>query len=129
MSSSENLFAHFATQFEAHAARELLATADGRSYSYQDIGQESARLANFLSELGVKVGDRVSVQVEKSPQALALYLACLRGGFVFHPLNPAYQAAELEYFLGNAEPAVLVCDSADVEVLRGRPTRQALCMC
>ena len=119
MSSSGNLFAHFAGQFEAHAHKELLATAGGISYSYLDIDQESARLANFLAELGIRVGDRISVQVQKSPQALALYLACLRGGFVFHPLNPGYKSAELEYFLGNAAPAVVVCDSGDAGNVRG----------
>jgi len=119
MSSSGNLFAHFAAQFEARASKELLATADGRSYSYQDIDRESARLANFLAELGIEVGDRVSVQVEKSPQALALYLACLRGGFVFHPLNPGYQPAELEYFLDNAAPTIVICDSSDAGTIRG----------
>ena len=75
--SDSNLFAHFAKQFEARASEELLATADGTSYSYQDMDRESARLANFLLGLGIRTGDRVSVQVEKSPQALALYLALI----------------------------------------------------
>jgi malonyl-CoA/methylmalonyl-CoA synthetase len=96
----------------------LLLTTSGRSYSYQDIDHASARLARFLTELGVRPGDRVSVQVEKSPAALSLYLACLRGGFVFHPLNPRYQPAELEYFLGNATPTVVVCDSNKKDVIR-----------
>ena len=118
MSDNSNLFAHFAGQFAKHASGELLATADGQSYSYQDIDDESARLARYLVELGIKTGDRVSVQVEKSPQALALYLACLRGGFVFHPLNPGYQSAELEYFLGNAAPTIVICDSDDESSIR-----------
>jgi len=96
----------------------LLLTSSGRSYSYQDIDHESARLARFLTELGVHPGDRISVQVAKSPAALSLYLACLRGGFVFHPLNPGYQPAELEYFLANAAPTVVVCDGARKEVIR-----------
>jgi len=58
------------------------------------------------------------VQVAKSPAALSLYLACLRGGFVFHPLNPGYQPAELEYFLNNAAPTVVVCDGAKKDVIR-----------
>ena len=119
MSDNQNLFAHFAVQFEARASGELLSTAAGESYSYQDIDHESARLAQYLVELGIQTGDRVSVQVEKSPQALALYLACLRGGFVFHPLNPGYQTAELEYFLGDAAPTVVVCDSDDEDSIRG----------
>lgn len=68
--------------------------------------------------MGVYPGDRVSVQVAKSPAALSLYLACLRGGFVFHPLNPGYQPAELEYFLGNAAPTVVVCDNSKKDVIR-----------
>ena len=63
-------------------------------------------------------GDRISVQVAKTPQALCLYLACLRGGFVFHPLNTGYKAGELEYFFADAEPAVVVCDSANLDMLK-----------
>jgi malonyl-CoA/methylmalonyl-CoA synthetase len=107
-----NLYTHFQSQFAAHADKELLCTCTNESYRYADIDRQSARLANFLSKAGVNAGDRISVQVEKSPQALCLYLACLRGGFVFHPLNPAFQASELEYFLNDAEPAAIVCDPA-----------------
>ncbi len=110
-----NLYAHFQKQFVAHPDKELLCTERNRSYRYADIDRESARLANFLSGIGVDPGGRVSVQLQKSPEALCLYLACLRGGFVFQPLNPALHSGELEYFLGNAEPAVVVCD----------PTREA----
>jgi malonyl-CoA/methylmalonyl-CoA synthetase len=106
-----NLFAHFGTQFDARAEAELLTTGDGRRYTYADIDRISARFASCLRDAGVSTGDRVSVQVEKSPEALALYLACLRGGFVFHPLNMAYKTGELEYFLGDAEPAAVICDS------------------
>jgi malonyl-CoA/methylmalonyl-CoA synthetase len=105
-----NLYTHFHVQVARHPARELLCTGDGRTYSYADIDRQSAQLARFLSDKGVAAGDRVSVQVEKTPEALCLYLACLRAGFVFHPLNMAYTANELEYFLNNAEPAVVVCD-------------------
>jgi len=96
----------------------LLLTDTGRSYTYEDIDRESARLARFLVALGIKIGDRVSVQVDKSPAALALYLACLRGGFVFHPLNPGYQPAELEYFLANAAPTIVVCDSSKLAAIQ-----------
>jgi malonyl-CoA/methylmalonyl-CoA synthetase len=105
-----NLYSHFRKQFERHAADELLCTGDGRSYTYADIDSRSASIANFLSESGISPGDRISVQVEKSPETLCLYLACLRAGFVFHPLNMAYTSSELEYFLNNAEPAAVVCD-------------------
>ena len=113
-----NLYTHFRKQFAAYAHKELLSTESDQSYTFDDIDRESARLANFLSRLGVKPGDRVSVQVEKSPEALCLYLGCLRGGFVFHPLNPGYQASELEYFFGNAEPTLVVCDSSKEAMIR-----------
>ncbi|WP_373078188.1 malonyl-CoA synthase [Zhongshania sp.] len=115
--SNFNLFFHFQKQFKSHAAKPLLVTGANIKYSYADIDKESARLANYLSNLGVQIGDRVSVQVHKSPEALSLYLACLRGGFVFHPLNTGYQSSELDYFLSNAAPAVVVCDSESVELM------------
>jgi malonyl-CoA/methylmalonyl-CoA synthetase len=109
-----NLYHHFDAQFENYADKELLRTNSEQSLSYADVDRESARLARYLTDLGVETGDRVSVQVEKSPEALWLYLACLRGGFVFHPLNTAYQAGELEFFLRDAEPTVFVCDPAGI---------------
>lgn len=109
-----NLYHHFDAQFERYADKELLRTDSERSLTYADVDRESARLARYLTDLGVETGDRVSVQVEKSPEALYLYLACLRGGFVFHPLNTAYQAGELAFFLGNAEPSVFVCDPTGI---------------
>ncbi len=63
----------------------------------------------MLDALGVRPGDRVAVQVEKSPEALMLYLACLRTGAVYLPLNTAYTLAELDYFIGDAEPRLIVC--------------------
>ncbi len=105
-----NLYAHFQPQFERHADDELLCTGDDTSLTWSDVDLRSAAISSLLGSLGIEPGDRVSVQVEKSPEALCLYLACLRGGFVFHPLNMAYTTAELEYFLNNAEPAAVVCD-------------------
>ena len=116
--SNNNFYQAFAHQFKSQAEKCLLVSQDNVSYSYADIEQESARLANYLCELGAESGDRVSVQVEKSPQAFCLYLACLRAGLVFHPLNPAYQTSELEYFLNNAEPSVVICDSAKLDSLK-----------
>jgi len=111
---SYNLYQQFQAAFPPDASAVLLQTADGRSYSYADAEAESARLANFLIRLGARTGDRVTVQVEKSPEALWLYLGCLRAGLVYHPLNIAYQSAELEYFLGDAKPMIVICggDSA-----------------
>ncbi len=84
----------------------------GRTYTYRDVAEVSARFANALRELGVVPGDRVAVQVEKSIEALMLYLGTVRAGAVFLPLNTAYTAAEIDYFLGDAEPRVFVCDPA-----------------
>ncbi len=113
-----NLYSHFRGQVTLHANKELLCTSDGRSYSYADIEERSARIARVLTDLGASAGDRVTVQVEKSPEALCLYLACLRAGLVFHPLNMAYTASELEYFLNNAEPALVVCDPKHLSAIR-----------
>lgn len=84
-------------------------TAAGRVWSYYDLLRASGRLANVLVGLGAQPGDRVAVQVEKSVEALMLYLACLRAGVVYLPLNTAYTLAELDYFVGDAEPRVIVC--------------------
>ena len=92
--------------------RRLATLPDGRHFSYGDAEATTARLANVLAELGVTPGDRVAVQVEKSIEALFLYLATVRAGAVFLPLNTAYTPAEIEYFLTDAAPRVFVCDPA-----------------
>jgi malonyl-CoA/methylmalonyl-CoA synthetase len=89
----------------------------GRRYTYRDVEEVSARFANSLTSLGVAPGDRVAVQVEKSIEAVMLYLACVRAGAVFLPLNTAYTVAEVGYFLSDAEPRVFVCDPARREAL------------
>ena len=94
------------------AERPFAEMPDGRRYTYQDLEDVSARFANALVDLGVKPGDRVAVQVEKSIEAIMLYLGAVRAGAVFLPLNTAYTPAEIEYFLGDAEPRVFVCDPA-----------------
>jgi len=106
-----NLFAHFRHSFAGKQEKVLLTTSDNRMYTFAEVEQRSARIAGFLCGLGVCPGDRVTALVRKSPENLFLYLACLRAGFVFHPLNLGYKRAELEYFIDNAEPALIVCDS------------------
>ena len=86
--------------------------SDGGAVRYSDVETRSARFANVLRAAGVGVGDRVAVQAEKSIDMLMLYLGCLRAGAVFLPLNPAYTVGELDYFMGDAEPALFVCDTA-----------------
>ena len=78
-------------------------------YTWRDLDHASARIANLLASLKLPAGSRIAVQVEKSVEAMLLYLATLRAGYVFLPLNTAYQSGEIEYFVGNAEPAVVVC--------------------
>ena len=82
---------------------------DGRVWTYTDVERASGRIANLLVALGLRPGDRVAAQVEKTPEALLLYLATLRAGMVFLPLNPAYQRHEIEFFLSDAEPGLVVC--------------------
>ena len=111
--SQQNLFSALRAAFPADLASTAVetSTADGRPllYSWSDLDRASARMANLLTSLKLPEGSRVAVQVEKSVEALLLYLATLRAGYVFLPLNTAYQSAEIEYFIGNAEPAVVVC--------------------
>lgn len=98
-------------------ARVALRHPDGRASTYADLERGSARLANALVSLGVKPGDRVAAQVEKSETALLLYLAALRAGAVYLPLNSGYTLAELAYFIGDAEPALVACDPAAEQAL------------
>ncbi|HEY6578238.1 MAG TPA: malonyl-CoA synthase [Rhizomicrobium sp.] len=93
------------------ASRVFLRSADGRTLSYGDTLARTGQFANCLWALGVRPGDRLAAQVEKSAQALLLYLASLRVGAIYLPLNPAYTPAEMEYFLADAEPACVVVSS------------------
>lgn len=111
MNNNANLYAHFYKNFPTAPGCLLLKTANGRRVTYAEAEQASARLANTLLQRGATPGDRVTVQLEKSVENLFLYLAVLRAGLVYHPLNTAYTAAELAYFLGNAEPTIVICAS------------------
>ena len=106
---NQNFFAAVAAAIGCDAEQVLLETDDGKLYTRGDILRESARLAGLLCDAGAVRGDRIAVQVDKSPAALSLYLACLRAGLVYLPLNIAYQRAELAYFLQDARPRVVVC--------------------
>ena len=106
---NENLFAALRAAFPADLDATAVETDNGLNYSWRDIERATAMLANLLLSLKLPAGARVAVQVEKSVEAMLLYLATLRAGYVFLPLNTAYQSAEIEYFIGNAEPAVVVC--------------------
>ncbi|MGB3864584.1 MAG: malonyl-CoA synthase [Xanthobacteraceae bacterium] len=99
-------------------SRLAIETEDGRRISYGDLIARAGRIANALTTRGVKVGDRVAVQVEKSVQNLILYLAVVRAGAIYLPLNTAYTLNELDYFITDAEPSLVVCDPAKAEGLR-----------
>jgi malonyl-CoA/methylmalonyl-CoA synthetase len=97
----------------------FLMDAAGAAITYGDMLARTAQIANVLAARGVKPGDRVAVQVEKTAENLLLYLATLRAGAVYLPLNTAYTLAELDYFIGDAEPALVVCDPAKRDGVAG----------
>jgi malonyl-CoA/methylmalonyl-CoA synthetase len=107
-----NAYAFFRAAFAARGRGVFIEDESGASYTYYDLDRETGRVATFLTRLGLRPGDRVAAQIEKSPQGLFLYLGTLRAGLCFLPLNTAYQKGEIAYFLGDAEPAVFVCDPA-----------------
>src|SRR5450759_1139609 len=108
-SGNANLFTALRAAFPPDLDTVAVETDNGLFYSWRDLDRASAMLANLLASLDRPEGARIAVQVEKSVEAMLLSLATLRAGFVFLPLNTAYQSAEIEYFIGNAEPAVVVC--------------------
>ncbi len=98
--------------FKPHANSQttFIEMEDGQAISYVNFIETAAKYANVLTKHGVKPGDRVAVQVEKSPEALAIYAASIQAGAVFLPLNTAYTATEVAYFVGDAEATLLICD-------------------
>jgi malonyl-CoA/methylmalonyl-CoA synthetase len=105
--ANDNVFALFEAAATAHPERPFLIVQGKVPLSYAGLLTETARAAAWLTSIGVKRGERAVVQAHKSPAAVVLYLACLRAGVVFIPLNTAYQESELEYFLADAEPALV----------------------
>ena len=111
MEHNQNLYSVLETGFPRDRNTTAIETPT-RTYSWADIDAISGRIANLLNSYDVPLGSRVAVQVEKSPEALMLYLATLRAGLVYLPLNTAYREGEISYFLKDAEPAVVVCAPA-----------------
>ena len=110
--SQHNLFAVLRAAFPAeldHTAIEAADTDPPLYYTWRDLERGTAMIANLIEALDLPLQSRIAVQTEKSVEALMLYLAVLRAGHVYLPLNTAYQAGEIEYFIGNAEPAMVVC--------------------
>jgi len=119
---NSNLFAVLKKRFPSDLTTEFVRTRGGSSYSYADMIARTGQYANALTGMGVKPGDRVAVQVNKSFENLMLYLGAVRAGAAYLPLNTAYTAAELEYFLGDAKPSLAVCreqTEADVKRVSG----------
>ena len=110
-----NLYALLRAHFPDSAEQPCLLIPDGSVIHYEDLDAASARIAHALLAAGCRPGDRVAAQVDKCWEALALYLACLRAGLVFLPLNTGYQKGELAYLFGDAEPAVIVCQPESAE--------------
>ncbi len=108
-----NLYTHLRAAFPADLDQPAVEawSADGscRGYSWRELDEGSARIARLLGSLELPAGSRLAVQVEKSVESMLLYLAALRAGLVYLPLNMAYQPQEMAYFIGDAEPAVVVC--------------------
>ena len=109
-----NLFSRLFDDLD-DADRLAIETPEGRRISYGDLIAFSGQLANVLVARGVRPGDRVAVQVEKSVPNLALYLATVRAGAIYLPLNPGYTLNELDFFIIDAEPALVVCDPSKAE--------------
>ncbi|MBA4254978.1 MAG: malonyl-CoA synthase [Polaromonas sp.] len=111
--TDSNLFVALRAAFPADLDSLAIETDTGLNYSWRDLDHASAMVANLLQSLELPPASRIAAQVDKSVEALVLYLATLRAGHVYLPLNTAYQSAEMAYFVGNAEPAVVVCTPAN----------------
>jgi malonyl-CoA/methylmalonyl-CoA synthetase len=129
---NNGLYAQLRTRFPHDRAAPYLETPDGRTLTYGQMEEAAGCVANALVGLGVKVGDRVAVHVEKSVENLLLYLGVMRMGAVFLPLNTSYTATELDYFIGDAEPSLVVCapgeldDVAAIAARHGNPAVETL---
>jgi malonyl-CoA/methylmalonyl-CoA synthetase len=114
--ANANLFSRLFDGLD-NPARLAIETQDGAHISYGDLIARAGQMANVLVARGVKPGDRVAVQVEKSVANIVLYLGTVRAGAVYLPLNTAYTLNELDYFIGDAEPSLVICDPSKAEGL------------
>ncbi len=124
-----NLFELFRSRFPADRSRPFIEVPGGATLSYGELEAASARYAHVLTGAGVKPGDRVAVQVDKSAEAVVLYLACVRAGAILLPLNTAYQSDELEYFLSDAVPAAVVCQPHRLSELEALAVKAGIVTC
>ena len=110
---NHNVYARLARGFPSERDACAVEAGHGGYYTWDDIERASAMMANVLRQSGLRPGDRVAVQVDKSVESLMLYLATVRAGYIYLPLNTAYRAREMEYFLADAKPGVVVCAPKD----------------
>ena len=106
-----NLYAHFAANFPQDKNQCCIETHNHHYYTWNDIERASAKIANLLTSCRLQPGARIAAHIEKSAEALILYLAVIRAGFIFIPFNTAYRTEEMRYFIQDAEPEVLICGS------------------
>ncbi len=107
--NNANLYTLFLERFPKDPTALFLDGVDGRRLLYREVPHRTGQMLSLLQQSGVQKGDRVVVQVEKSIEAVLLYLACLRAGAIYVPLNTAYTPKELGYFLQDATPRLFVC--------------------
>jgi malonyl-CoA/methylmalonyl-CoA synthetase len=117
MANVSTLSAALAAAFAKHGHKPCLRVPRGRSWTYGEVDQLAQKFVSVLRDYSVAPGDRVLVQVDKSVEAVALYLACLRWGCAYVPLNTAYTPAEVDYFVGNAQPSLFVCRPEDAAAM------------
>ncbi len=118
MAAGDNLYGLLRAGFADRRDQSFLIVPGAGTRTFADLDALSATYAGVLRKLGLAAGDRAVVQVGKSPEALALYLACLRTGVIYIPLNTAYTSGELRHFLGDARPRVFVCRPEAAEALQ-----------
>ncbi|MFT7301073.1 MAG: malonyl-CoA/methylmalonyl-CoA synthetase [Porticoccus sp.] len=114
--NNSNIYALFRSKLPFDTKAVFLEHERG-NLLYSQIEIETGQLTGLLKQLGVKKGDRIIVQVEKSAEAVLLYLACLRAGAIFIPLNTGYTAKEVDYFIDNANPHLIVCRPQDLDAI------------
>ena len=103
-----NLYLAYREGFPKDLESTFIENIDGSKISYRDFEEQSAQYASGFESLGLVAGDRVSIQVSKSPEVIFIYLACLRSNLIFHPLNTAYKETELSFFLEDAKPSIFI---------------------
>ena len=110
--------------FGAHLGQDtpFLILSDDHVVTHDAFLKQAARFAGFITDAGLSAGDRLAVQVHKSPEALAIYAACVQAGVVFLPLNTAYTGSDIEYFIENSGAKLVVCDGVFQDALLPFPS-------